>query len=77
VLADTGLTGKLGDKTILITGFTTGIGLETAKALAETRAKMVLVGKDTEKFPDVTEEIDGYRASSRYSLRWTSRTWRA
>lgn len=41
-----GMTGKLGNKTILITGCSSGICVEAARALYETGAKLFLTARD-------------------------------
>lgn len=44
MIRDQNLEGKWADKVVLVTGPTSGIGLETAKALHATGAKLVLAG---------------------------------
>jgi NAD(P)-dependent dehydrogenase (short-subunit alcohol dehydrogenase family) len=43
------LVGKLADKTILITGCSSGIGIETARALKATGARLFLTARDLSK----------------------------
>jgi NAD(P)-dependent dehydrogenase (short-subunit alcohol dehydrogenase family) len=45
------------DKTVLITGATAGIGKETARGLAKTGARVVLVGRNQAKGEAVVEEL--------------------
>ena len=49
IVNDEGLQDKLGDKVILVTGCSSGIGIETAKALNTTGAKLFLGVRDTAK----------------------------
>ncbi|KAK3324438.1 hypothetical protein B0T19DRAFT_230508 [Cercophora scortea] len=49
IIKDEGLEGKLSDKVMLITGTSAGIGIETARALAATGAKLFLAVRNLEK----------------------------
>ncbi|MCJ1464838.1 hypothetical protein MMC07_003453 [Pseudocyphellaria aurata] len=49
IVRDEGLEGKLADKVFLITGCSSGIGIETARALSTTGAKLFLGVRDTAK----------------------------
>ncbi|KAM5354551.1 hypothetical protein ACJ41O_001198 [Fusarium nematophilum] len=49
VIRDENLEGKLGDRFILITGCSAGIGVETAKALFSTGATLLLTARNTTK----------------------------
>ncbi|KAI9351751.1 short-chain dehydrogenase [Zopfochytrium polystomum] len=57
VVEDQHLSDALRHKTILLTGFSTGIGLATARALAATGARLVLLAKDTSAHPKVPLEL--------------------
>ncbi|KAF7586248.1 hypothetical protein BBP40_009199 [Aspergillus hancockii] len=49
IIKDEGLEGKLTDKVIFITGCSSGIGIETARALATTGATLYLTARDLGK----------------------------
>ncbi|KAI4181665.1 MAG: hypothetical protein L6R41_006481 [Letrouitia leprolyta] len=49
IIRDEGLDGKLSDKVILITGTSSGIGIETAKAISLTGAKVFCTVRDVKK----------------------------
>lgn len=49
IVKDEGLQGKLGDKVVLITGCSSGIGIETARALNATGCRLFLGVRDTAK----------------------------
>ncbi|KAI9146713.1 Oxidoreductase calI [Paramyrothecium foliicola] len=49
IIADEGAEGKLKGKTIVITGTSSGIGIETARALAITGANLFLTARDVAK----------------------------
>ena len=53
IIKDEGLEGKLTDKVILITGCSSGIGVETARALATTGATLYLTARDLGKAKSV------------------------
>ena len=57
IVRDEGLEGKLQDKVFLITGCSSGIGVETARALSATGAKLFLGVRDTAKGESVLSEI--------------------
>ncbi|TKA53625.1 hypothetical protein B0A55_11745 [Friedmanniomyces simplex] len=57
VVEDCGMLGKLTDKTILITGCSAGIGIDTARALYETGAKLLLTARDVPKLEEVIDDI--------------------
>lgn len=50
-------TGKLGDKTILITGTSSGIGIETARALKATGARLFLTARNLSKAREALGDI--------------------
>lgn len=49
IVKDNNLEGQMTDKVILITGCSSGIGIETARALKKTGAKLYLTVRDLEK----------------------------
>lgn len=49
IIKDEGVEGKLKGKVIVITGTSSGIGIETSRALALTGAKLILTARDLEK----------------------------
>ena len=57
IIKDNDVAGKLKGKTILITGCSAGIGVETARALYETGAQLYLTARDMPKLDKVIEEI--------------------
>lgn len=57
IVKDEGLEGKLSDKVILITGCSSGIGIETARALSTTGAKLFLSVRDMAKGQSALSDI--------------------
>ncbi|KAF2170139.1 hypothetical protein M409DRAFT_64492 [Zasmidium cellare ATCC 36951] len=57
IVKDCNAIGKLQGKTILITGCTAGLGIETAKALYETGATLYLTGRDVPKLNKIIDDI--------------------
>lgn len=57
VVKDEGLQGKLGDKVAIITGCSSGIGIETARALNATGCKLFLGVRDTAKGQKALSDI--------------------
>ena len=57
IIKDEGLEGKLGDKVAVITGTSSGIGIDTAKALATTGAKLFLGVRDLKKGEAALKDI--------------------
>lgn len=57
IIHDEGVEGKLVGKVMVITGATSGIGLETARALSATGATLFLTARDLEKARAVLKEI--------------------
>lgn len=57
IIRDEGLEGKLTDKTIIITGASSGIGMETVRALAKTRAHVVLGVRNVQKGQAVIDAL--------------------
>jgi NAD(P)-dependent dehydrogenase (short-subunit alcohol dehydrogenase family) len=58
----------LGGRTAIVTGANTGLGLETARALAEKGATVVLAVRNLEKGRDAIEWISARRPGARVSL---------
>ncbi|KAL3134266.1 hypothetical protein ABBQ38_006530 [Trebouxia sp. C0009 RCD-2024] len=59
IVEDEGVVGKLTDKVIIITGCSSGIGIETARALHVTGAHLFLTVRDTQKGEAVVKDILG------------------
>ncbi|KAF2832793.1 NAD(P)-binding protein [Ophiobolus disseminans] len=57
IVKDNGLEGKLGDKTVLITGCSSGIGIETARAIKATGARLFLTARNLSKGRDALGDI--------------------
>ncbi|KAF2032537.1 NAD(P)-binding protein [Setomelanomma holmii] len=57
IIKDNDLEGKLSDKTILITGTSSGIGIETARALKATGARLFLTARNLEKGREALRDI--------------------
>jgi len=57
IIKDQNLVGKMTDKVALVTGCTSGIGVETARALHETGARLFITGRDVKKGEEVVREI--------------------
>lgn len=58
VIKDEGLEGKLSDKVFLITGVSSGIGIETLRAMYATGAHVFGTVRDMEKGKKVVKEIE-------------------
>lgn len=58
IVSDEGLTGKLTDKTFLVTGVSSGIGIETLRAFYATGAHVIGTVRNLEKGKKVVEEIE-------------------
>ncbi|KAF2839527.1 short-chain dehydrogenase [Patellaria atrata CBS 101060] len=65
IVRDAGVLGKLNDKVALITGCTSGIGIETARALHETGATVFITGKDASEAQKVANEIINKEGSNK------------
>jgi NAD(P)-dependent dehydrogenase (short-subunit alcohol dehydrogenase family) len=65
IIHDEGLEGKLVGKVIVLTGGTSGIGLETARALSATGATLFLTARDLKK---AEEALEGILEPGRVSL---------
>lgn len=57
IIKDCNAAGKLKGKAILITGTSAGIGVETARALYETGAKLFLSARDIPKLNGIIDDI--------------------
>jgi NAD(P)-dependent dehydrogenase (short-subunit alcohol dehydrogenase family) len=57
IVSNENLTNKWSDKTILITGGSSGIGVETARALHATGARIFITTRDTSKAEAVVKDI--------------------
>ena len=60
--------GVLTGKTVLITGPTSGLGRETAGALAALGARIVLVGRSQERLARVRDELVAAHGADRYPI---------
>jgi hypothetical protein len=57
IIEDEGLIGKLGDRVMLVTGASSGIGIETAAALHATGATVFATARDVAKGQKVIDKI--------------------
>ncbi|CAK3769813.1 Hypothetical predicted protein [Lecanosticta acicola] len=57
IIKDNEAAGKLKGKTILVTGCSSGIGIETARALYETGAQLFLTARDIPKLNGIIDDI--------------------
>jgi hypothetical protein len=57
IVKDLGLEGKLSDKVFVVTGVSSGIGVETMKALAATGGRVFGTVRNMEKGQTVVDEI--------------------
>ncbi|KAF4960753.1 hypothetical protein FSARC_10382 [Fusarium sarcochroum] len=57
IIQDEGVEGALTDKTIVITGVSSGLGIETARALSTTGARLLLTARNVERAKDVLSDI--------------------
>jgi NAD(P)-dependent dehydrogenase (short-subunit alcohol dehydrogenase family) len=64
IIEDEGLTGKLTDKVFLVTGVSSGIGIETLRALYATGAHVIGTVRNMEKGKAVVEEIERNTSSN-------------
>jgi NAD(P)-dependent dehydrogenase (short-subunit alcohol dehydrogenase family) len=65
IIKDSGLEGKLPEKTILVTGCSSGISIETARALATTGATLFLSARD---IPKATGALSGILSPGKAEL---------
>jgi len=57
IVADENLVGELSNKVILITGCSSGLGIETARALHATGAHLFITARDVKKGQEVVNDI--------------------
>ena len=57
IVQDNDLVGGLKDKVILITGCSSGLGIETARALKETGAKLFVTARDRKKGEEALKDV--------------------
>ena len=57
IIKDEGLEGKLSDKVVLITGCSSGLGVETARAMSATGAKVYCTARDAAKGQKALEGV--------------------
>jgi hypothetical protein len=63
IVEDEGLIAKLSNNVILITGCSSGIGLETARALSVTGAHVFITARDYAKGAAAKNELEGSRSA--------------
>lgn len=68
IVRDEGLEGKLAGKVMVITGATSGIGVETARALAATGATLFLTAHNEREVTKAQTTLDGVLEPDRVSL---------
>ncbi|KAH7136123.1 hypothetical protein B0J11DRAFT_480402 [Dendryphion nanum] len=59
IVQDEGLAGKLTGKVVLVTGGSSGIGIETIRAMTKTGATVFAAARDLNKAKDALKGIDG------------------
>jgi hypothetical protein len=57
IIHDEGLVNKMSDKVILVTGSSSGLGIETVRALHATGAHIFMLVRDMKRGQEVLEEI--------------------
>ena len=57
IVKDEGAEGKLAGKTIVITGISSGLGIETARALSHTGARLILIARDIFKAKSALQDV--------------------
>ncbi|MFQ5493616.1 MAG: SDR family NAD(P)-dependent oxidoreductase [Candidatus Dojkabacteria bacterium] len=57
------MTKSLENKTVILTGATGGIGSKLAEALADSGAKLILVGKDEKKLQSIRKQLQDTEAT--------------
>jgi len=68
IVEDEGLVGKLGDRTFLVTGVSSGIGIETMRALYATGAHVFGTARDMKKAQRVVDEVTAKTAGGKITL---------
>lgn len=68
ILEDEGLVGKLTDKVFLVTGVSSGIGIETMRALYATGGHVFGTVRNLEKGKKVVEDIEGKTRGGKMTL---------
>ena len=64
IVDDEGLRGKLSDKVVLVTGTSSGIGPETARAMAATGATVFCAARDLAKAKEALANVEGQSGDS-------------
>lgn len=57
IIKDEGTEGKLTGKVVVITGISSGLGVETARALSHTGAHLVLIARDISKAKSALQDV--------------------
>ncbi|CAF5126288.1 unnamed protein product, partial [Rotaria sp. Silwood1] len=63
-----GLNAKLHGKVVIITGATSGIGIETARALASANAHIIITARDKNKGAKAVEDIRKTTANDKVEM---------
>ena len=68
IVQDEGLTGKLTDKVMLVTGGSSGIGIETVRAFHATGAKVFTTVRDLAKGQKIVDELRKHDPSNKAEI---------